>query len=63
MINYSAGSLALAHNGNLVNAQTIRKELSAQGAIFQSTSDSEVIVHLMAQSKAETFVDRRCAPC
>ena len=58
MINYSAGSLALAHNGNLVNAQTIRKELGAQGAIFQSTNDSEVIVHLMAQSKAETFVDR-----
>ena len=58
MINYSAGSLALAHNGNLVNAQTIRKELGAQGAIFQSTNDSEVIVHLMAQSKADTFVDR-----
>ena len=58
MINYSAGSLALAHNGNLVNAQTIRNELGKQGAIFQSTNDSEVIVHLMAQSKAETFVDR-----
>jgi amidophosphoribosyltransferase len=58
MINYSAGSLALAHNGNLVNAQTIRQELGAKGAIFQSTNDSEVIVHLMAQSKAETFVDR-----
>jgi amidophosphoribosyltransferase len=58
MINYSAGSLALAHNGNLVNAQTIRKELGDQGAIFQSTNDSEVIVHLMAQSKADTFVDR-----
>ena len=58
MINYAAGSLALAHNGNLVNAQTIRKELGGKGAIFQSTSDSEVIVHLMAQSKAETFVDR-----
>ena len=58
MINYSEGSLALAHNGNLVNAQTIRKELGSKGAIFQSTNDSEVIVHLMAQSKAETFVDR-----
>ena len=58
MINYAAGSLALAHNGNLVNAQTIRKELGSKGAIFQSTNDSEVIVHLMAQSKAETFVDR-----
>ena len=58
MINYAAGSLALAHNGNLVNAQTIRKELGSKGAIFQSTNDSEVIVHLMAQSNAETFVDR-----
>ena len=58
LINYSAGSLALAHNGNLVNAHTIRKELGAQGAIFQSTNDSEIIVHLMAQSKAETFADR-----
>ncbi len=58
MINYSAGSLSLAHNGNLVNAETIREELGSQGAIFQSTNDSEVIVHLMAQSKAESFVDR-----
>jgi amidophosphoribosyltransferase len=58
MINYSAGSLALAHNGNLVNSETIRKELGLKGAIFQSTNDSEVIVHLMAQSKAETFRDR-----
>jgi amidophosphoribosyltransferase len=58
MINYSAGSLALAHNGNLVNAHAIRKELGSKGAIFQSTNDSEVIVHLMAQSKAETFVDQ-----
>ena len=58
MINYSAGSLALAHNGNLVNAHAIRKELGSKGAIFQSTNDSEVIVHLMAQSKAGTFVDQ-----
>jgi amidophosphoribosyltransferase len=58
MINYAAGSLALAHNGNLVNAQAIRKELGAKGAIFQSTNDSEVIVHLMAQAKSESFVDR-----
>ena len=58
MINYAAGSLALAHNGNLVNAKTIRKELGSKGAIFQSTNDSEVIVHLMAQAKSENFVDR-----
>ena len=58
MINYAAGSLALAHNGNLVNAKAIRKELGSKGAIFQSTNDSEVIVHLMAQAKSENFVDR-----
>lgn len=58
MINYAAGSLALAHNGNLVNAQAIRKDLGSRGAIFQSTNDSEVIVHLMAQAKSDNFVDR-----
>ena len=58
MINYAEGSLALAHNGNLVNAQTIRKSLASKGAIFQSTNDSEVIVHLMAQAKSASFVDR-----
>tara|TARA_Y100000590_G_scaffold157904_1_gene181360 strand:+ start:103 stop:1503 length:1401 start_codon:yes stop_codon:yes gene_type:complete len=58
MINYAEGSLALAHNGNLVNAQTVRKGLANKGAIFQSTNDSEVIVHLMAQAKSGSFVDR-----
>lgn len=58
LINYSEGSLSLAHNGNLVNAMTIRQRLGASGSIFQSTNDSEVIVHLMAQAKGDTFVDR-----
>ena len=58
MINYAGGSLALAHNGNLVNARAIRQELGGKGAIFQSTNDSEVIVHLMAQAKSENFVDQ-----
>jgi amidophosphoribosyltransferase len=58
LINYSEGSLALAHNGNLVNSQSIRQELVSKGAIFQSTNDSEVIVHLMAQAKDESFADR-----
>ncbi len=44
------GGLALAHNGNLTNAVTIRRELVSSGAIFQSTSDTEVIVHLIARS-------------
>ncbi len=44
------GGLALAHNGNLTNALKIRRELVSSGAIFQSTSDTEVIVHLIARS-------------
>jgi amidophosphoribosyltransferase len=48
------GPLALAHNGNLVNAETIRERLVADGAIFAGSSDSEVIVHLIARSKADT---------
>jgi len=49
------GEMALAHNGNLVNAQEIRNRLEAQGSIFQTTSDTEVIVHLIAQSKEQTL--------
>lgn len=56
--NFSLGSLALAHNGNLVNAGELRKNLEEEGAIFQSTSDSEVIVHLIAHSKGDNFSDR-----
>lgn len=51
--NFSLGSLALAHNGNLVNASELREELEGQGAIFQSTSDSEVIVHLIAHARGD----------
>jgi amidophosphoribosyltransferase len=45
------GPIALAHNGNLVNGDDLRRELEEEGAIFNSTSDSEVIVHLIARSK------------
>ena len=61
LIEYSSGTMAMGHNGNLVNASEIRKELGAAGAIFQSTNDSEVIVHLMAQSRRNSFVDRAVA--
>ena len=44
------GSLALCHNGNLVNAQSIRRELEAQGSIFQTSSDSEVLAHLITRN-------------
>lgn len=58
LINYSQGALALAHNGNLVNASVLRAALVEAGSIFQSTNDSEVIVHLIAQSQKRSFVER-----
>ena len=61
LIEYAGGTMAMGHNGNLVNASEIREELGAAGAIFQSTNDSEVIVHLMAQSRRNSFVDRAVA--
>ncbi len=51
----SKGKIALAHNGNIVNAHEIRSQLERQGSIFQTTSDTEVIVHLIARSKEETL--------
>jgi amidophosphoribosyltransferase len=56
--NFSLGSLAIAHNGNLVNALELRRELENDGAIFQSNSDSEVIVHLIANSRHKGLEER-----
>ncbi|HVP42961.1 MAG TPA: amidophosphoribosyltransferase [Terriglobales bacterium] len=55
MVDCNKGLIALAHNGNLVNAHEIRSKLEKAGSIFQTTSDTEVIVHLIAQSKEETL--------
>ncbi len=52
------GGIAIAHNGNLTNFRALRNELVAEGAIFQSTSDSEVILHLIARSRRSRIVDR-----
>jgi amidophosphoribosyltransferase len=49
-IQYSGGAVAVAHNGNLVNAEALRSELEDMGSIFQTTSDTEVILHLMARA-------------
>ena len=57
MVDCNKGMIALAHNGNLVNAQLIRSRLEARGSIFQTTSDTEVIVHLIAQSREQTLPD------
>jgi amidophosphoribosyltransferase len=54
----SGGGLAVGHNGNLTNAQTLRRELVRAGAICQSTSDTEVILHLAAQSRKPLLTDR-----
>ncbi|MGA1795996.1 MAG: amidophosphoribosyltransferase [bacterium] len=58
MVKYAHGTMAIAHNGNLINAERIRSFLVDDGSIFQSTTDSEVIVHLIARSKAEGFPQR-----
>jgi len=56
-VDYSRGSLAIAHNGNLINAWLLRDELEAHGSIFQTTVDSEVILHLMARPTFRQFED------
>ncbi|MCX7347959.1 MAG: amidophosphoribosyltransferase [Alphaproteobacteria bacterium] len=54
----AAGGFAVAHNGNLTNGLTLRRELISQGAICQSTSDTEVILHLVARSQKTRIVER-----
>ncbi|MGI9413063.1 MAG: amidophosphoribosyltransferase, partial [Hyphomicrobiales bacterium] len=54
----ASGGFAVCHNGNLTNALTLREQLVQQGAICQSTSDTEVILHLVAQSRQPRFVDK-----
>ena len=55
LVQSNKGMMALAHNGNLVNAPEIRARLESQGSIFQTNSDTEVIVHLIALSKEQTL--------
>ncbi len=57
-VDYAHGSLAVCHNGNLTNAEDLRAELEARGSIFQSDSDTEVFVHLVAVSKEVATEDR-----
>ncbi len=58
MVDYSRGAIAVAHTGNIVNAQLVKDELEAWGSIFQTTMDTEIIVHLLAMSKESSLVDR-----
>ena len=55
---FSFGGLAIAHNGNLTNAISLRRDLIRRGSLFQATSDTEVIIHLMALSSAASVEDR-----
>jgi len=58
IVNFALGGLAVAHNGNLVNAGILKAELEAYGSIFQSTMDSEVVIHLIAQSRLPNLHER-----
>lgn len=58
IVSYRMGNLAIAHNGNLTNAKALRDELINEGAIFQTTSDTEVILHLIARSRLNDQVEQ-----
>ena len=57
IVECNKGKIALAHNGNIVNAIEVRAHLEQLGSIFQTTSDTEVVMHLIARSKEQTLVD------
>jgi amidophosphoribosyltransferase len=52
------GPMAISHNGNFVNSQELREQLESDGAIFQTTTDTEIVLHLIARSKKQTIVDK-----
>lgn len=58
IVNYAGGKLALAHNGNLTNAEQLRRKMEEDGNIFQTSIDSEVFLNLIARSRAETIEDK-----
>ncbi|MEO2082461.1 MAG: amidophosphoribosyltransferase [Desulfurobacteriaceae bacterium] len=58
VVSYKYGQMAIAHNGNLVNALELREQLEEEGSIFRGTTDSEVIVHLIVKSKRKKFLEK-----
>ncbi len=57
LVDYRGGKLAIAHNGNLTNARELRGRMEQEGSIFQTTTDSEIVLHLIARSRAGDLVD------
>ena len=58
LFHFYDGQVALAHNGNLTNAKSLRRELEQEGAIFHSSSDTEILMHLIRRSQKATFLDQ-----
>lgn len=58
LVKYLHGTLVIAHNGNLINTKKLYNRLESQGAIFQTTMDSEIIIHLIAQAKMKTLKEK-----
>ena len=56
LIEYAKGSICIAHNGNFVNSLSLRQSLEAAGSIFQTTTDSELVIHLMARAKSRDLL-------
>ena len=57
LFRFHDGDIALAHNGNLTNAKSLKYQLEDQGAVFQSTSDTEILIHLIRQKRELGFID------
>ncbi len=57
LIDFAKGSICIAHNGNLVNSLELSRELEERGSIFQTTTDSEIIIHLIARAKSHDFLE------
>jgi len=60
LVDYKGGKLAIAHNGTVVNARQLRRQMEGLGSIFQTTTDSELVLHLAARSRAPDVVARLC---
>ena len=58
LVDYKGGKLAIAHNGNLTNAVELRRSMEQLGSIFQTTTDSEIVLHLIARSQAPSLAER-----